>query len=360
MKFTSFLSGLIVLVLLLVVAAVLLLEKVEPSKIGVKQALWGGGGVVEHDYDMGFHLGITGYHKWHLLEKRTHFLTFSESTSNSSVASAVSQGEPALEIRTKDNNTATFDLTVTYRITEGKGHLLVKEGLKDVYRDRVRTTVESVMREELAQLSSEDIYSTEKRFEVAEATLPQLTQELAAFHVTPEHILIRAVNFPPSYESKLQEKQLTYQNRELATAQERVERQRAVTETREAEIEAAEKEMRGDWDKQLEALRATNEVLVAQVLAEAEVYDKSTRAKADADYETLVADGRLAVAKAEALRDELRNKALDTSGGRIYLAQQAAQNLSFDHVTLNSNDPSVPNILDVGALVDLLIGGDGN
>ena len=62
------------------------------------------------------------------------------------------------------------------------------------------------------------------------------------------------------------------------------------------------------------------------------------------------------IAKAEALRNELRNKALDTVGGRIYLAQQAAENLEFESVTLNSNDPRVPSIIDLGALTRLLIG----
>ncbi len=72
--------------------------------------------------------------------------------------------------------------------------------------------------------------------------------------------------------------------------------------------------------------------------SEAEVYSKTTRADAHATYEELIADGGLAIAKAEALRNELRNEALDTKGGRIYLARQAAENLQFEHVTLNSPD----------------------
>ena len=101
---------LIVIALILVAALKLLIEQVPVDKIGVKQALWGGSGVVEKDYDMGFHLGITGYHKWHLLDKRTHFLTFSDNGTRTNIG----QLKPALVIRTKDNNTANFDLTVTY------------------------------------------------------------------------------------------------------------------------------------------------------------------------------------------------------------------------------------------------------
>lgn len=327
-------------------------ERVPPATIGVKQTLWGGAGVVEEDYDTGFHLGITGYHKWYFLDRRTHFLTFTETGEDSSTGEI----KPPLVIRTKDNNTATFDLSVTYRIREGEGHLLVEQGLKQVYRQQVFETVQSVMREELARLSSEDIYSTDKRLEVARSALPKLEKELKAFYVKPDQVLIRAVRFTAPYEKKLQEKQLTYQKRLLAIAEEAVEKERAITETKEAEIEAAEKELRGDWDKRLEALRAENEVRIAEVLAEAEKYDKRVRAEADAEYETMVAEGNLAIAKAEALRNELRNKALDTLGGRIFLAQQAADNLQFDHVTLNSNDPNVPSVLDINALVKLLVG----
>ena len=338
--------------LLVVFGCVLFFERVPPASIGVKQMLWSGGGVVDQDFGMGFRLGISGYHRWHFLDKRTHFLTFADEGS----ATSIDQVKPPLVIRTKDNNTATFDLTVTYHIRPGEGYKLVKEGLKDVYRERVFTTVESVIREELAQLSSEDLYSSEKRLVIADEALPKLEAALSAFYVQPDQVLIRAVSFTAPYEIKLQEKQLTYQQRLLSRAQERVEQQRAITLTKEAEIVAAEKELRGDWDKRLESLRAVNEVEIATIEAEARVYDRSTRARADADYETAIAEGRLAVAKSEALRDELRNQALDTVGGRIWLAQQAAQNLRFDHVTLNSNDPSVPSILDVGELVRLLVG----
>ena len=184
---------------ILVLSAVCTLEKVPPATIAVRQALWGGGGVEANDYSMGFHLGITGYHKWHLLDKRTHFLTFSEDGKSSGVGTL----RPPLVIRTKDNNTANFDLTVTYRIIPGKGHELVRKGLKEIYRERVFKTVESVMREELAQLSSEDIYLTAERIRVTQAALPKLEQELENFYVRPDQILIRAIRFTDAYERKL-------------------------------------------------------------------------------------------------------------------------------------------------------------
>ena len=103
-------------------------------------------------------------------------------------------------------------------------------------------------------------------------------------------------------------------------------------------------------------VRSNNEVEIAKIEAEANVYDKRIRAEADAAFETSIANGKLAIEKAEALRNELRNKALDTKGGRIFLAQKAAENLEFESVTLNSNDPRVPSVIDIGAMVRLLVG----
>ncbi|MCP5024012.1 MAG: hypothetical protein GY930_19880 [bacterium] len=337
-----------------IVAAILfalLMESVPPAKIGVKLNQWGDG-VVDEDYDTGYHIGITGIHKWYLLDRTTHFLTFTDarSTRNSD------QERPSLEIRTRDGNTASIDATLTYRIADGEAHLLVAKGLRPVYRDRVISTVESVLREELAQLTSEDFYSTDIRMERAVATLPALTAALAPLHVTPEAILLRAVRFPAGYETRLQEKQLTHQQKLLAMALQKVEAAQQVTGSMEKEIEAAEKELRGTWDKQLQQKFSDNEVAIAQILGDAQLYDKSTRANALADYETMTSEGNLAIDKAEALRNELRNQALDTRGGSIFLAQQAAENLNIDSVILNSNDPSVPTILDLSELVKLLVG----
>lgn len=338
--------------LLAVFVIALFFERVPPATIGVKIAQWGGG-VVEHDYDAGFRVGITGYHRWIFLDKRTHFLSFSQTDEKYSPTQ-----RPNLDIRTKDNNQAYVDVTVTYRIRPGEGHQIIADGYRDSYRDRVTSTVESVLREELAQLGSEDFTSTEKRIARAKETLPILAQAMSPFHVEPLDILIRAVRFPDQYEVKLQQKQLTRQKALLARALELVEKQQQVTGVISKETEAMEKEKRATWDKLLQDQRSDNGISVAQILAEAEVYEKTTRSNADADNVTAIADGDLALARAEALRNELRNQALDTVGGRILLAMQAAENLQIGEVTLNSNDASVPSVLDIGEMVRLLLGAE--
>lgn len=343
--------GFVGLLVLAVIALNIVFVRIHPWEFGVKQNLLAKE-IVDKDFGTGFALRIPGVHQWHRIDRRTHFVTFAEQD----VRTALGTNRPALEIRTNDGNIATYDLSVTYKINEGSAHKIVKERRKDIYRERVLATVEAVMREELAQLASEQIFSTESRLVVAGIALERLREELDEFHCTPDQVLIRAVRFPKGYEDKLQEKQLTYQKLELADSQRKVEDQRALTETKAAEITAAEKELRGDWDKRLQTALSENEVAIAGIRAEANVYDQETRAKASAQYEISIATGTLAIEKAEALRNELRNRALDTKGGRIFLAQQAAENLEFESVTLNSNDPRIPSVIDISAMVKLLVG----
>ncbi len=362
MKFLKFLATAIVVFTLIGVISMGLIEKINPGEIGVKQNLWGHGGIDDEDHEPGFHLGVIGIHKWHRLDRRTHFLTFSSTDAVESgrgmfeVSANNSQRRPPLDIRTKDNNTAALDVTMTYRIIENEAWQIVKEGRQNAYLDRVVSTVQSVLREELAQLTPEDFVDTEVRLARADQTLPVLRDALKEWHIVPDLLLIRAVRFPDAYEQKLQDRQLKQQLTLLEKSKQAVEEALAKTGTIEKKTEADVKELVATWDKDLQEAQSTNNVKVAEVLGAAGEYDLRTRAEADASYETLVADGNLAVAKAEALRDELRNAALDTVGGRILQARDAAENLNFTSITLNSNDPSVPSVIDIDALVDILIG----
>ena len=359
LKVTAAALGALLLVMLFAGA---LVERIEPGEIGVRQNLWGDG-IVEEDFGAGFHLGILGMHAWHRLDRRTHFLTFSETEGRDRAsyapATANSMERPPLEIRTVDNNAASLDVTITYRIIEGQGHELVSTGQMGTYRERVASSVQGVLREELAKLRPEDFVDSDTRLQLVEETLPKLRASLAKFNVEPESLLIRAVRFPDKYEAELQRKQLQQQLSRLEEAKQRVEEALTVTGKISEETEALEKETRAEWDKRLQELASENEVKIAQVLGESRKYDARVRSEADAKYEELVAEGQLALERAEALRDELRNAALDTKGGRLYQARAAAENLVFETVTLNSNDPSIPSVIDIDALVDILVGREG-
>ncbi|MDE0961306.1 MAG: SPFH domain-containing protein [Planctomycetota bacterium] len=349
----------IALLVVAIVVTTFITEKIPPARIGVKQVVLGPSkGIVEQDHYTGLVLGISGYHRWHLLPRQTHFLHFTSSKGwrESKLARGIEDWQPAIQLRTNDGNTIGLDVTVTYRIREGEAYMIIKDGLKAAYRERVRASVIGTLREELAQLTSEDLQITDKRLKRAEATLKVLKDELAIFHVVPENLFIRKVKFPAQYEIKLQEKQLLRQESQLESAlteQARVE-QDVKTETR--KIAAAALAAEKDWDRKIQEQKSNYQVQIAQINAEAYLYAQTTIAEGEAERDIAEARGNLALEKAGALRDSLRNTALDSEGGRILLALEAVKNLQIPEVILNSDDPAVPMLLDLSKMTRLLVG----
>ncbi len=361
----------VLLAILLLVPLVIgvVFERVPAAAYGVRTAKWGGG-VEPKDYTMGIRLGVTGIHRWDFLPRQTHFLHFSERGAPVARSSlplwSPRSGEPVVEdwdealvIRTKDNNTVTLDVSVPYRILEGHAHLIVAEGLKLIYRERVESQVKDVLRQELAALSSEELQSTEIRLARAREILGPLKQQLHAFHVEPEAILVRRVAFPKQYEERLQEKQFLNQKAKLDIALTIQAKAEQDVEQIRRQIAAAEVKRTREWEKRAQEQRSDYQVLIQQIQSEAGVYEARTRAEGEAERQIAEAEGKLEIERAAALRDELRNQALSSTGGRILLALDAVQNLNIPEVTLNSNDPAVPMLLDLGAMTRLLVGQGG-
>ncbi len=332
----------------------LVLKRVPPATIGVKQNSWAGG-IIEADYATGFHLGVSGYHKWHFLPARTHFLHFNDHGGLRTTSETDNWSAP-LEIRTTDNNVVTIELSVPYHIVDGGAFQIVQDGLKSSYRERVRSVISSVLRNELPKLTSEDLQLTEVRLDRVLQTVPVMNTELKDLYCEVETILIRRLRFQSEYEEKLQDKQYLRQKALLDTAQTRVAEEEKVVNLIEKQIVAAELTLNQGWDKRIQEKTSEYDVMIAGIEAEAAVYESQTRAEGEAERVILEADGQLALDRAEALRDELRTAALNSEGGRILLGLDAAENLRIEKVTLNSDDPAVPNILDLGQLTKMLVG----
>jgi hypothetical protein len=345
---------LIIILILIPLLFTILIKRVPPATIGVKQNQWAGAGIVASDYPTGFHIGVSGVHKWYFLPAKTHFLHFN-ANSDARMGSTDDWAVP-LEIRTTDNNVVTFELSISYRIRAEEAHLIVDEGMQHDYRDRVRSTVTAVLRSELPLLTSEDLQDTDVRLQRVEATLPVLNKDLEEFHCVADSILIRRLRFQADYEEKLQEKQYLRQKALLDTAETGVAEEEKTVNLIEKQIVAAELTLVQDWDKRVQEKKSEYDVLIATIVADAEVYAAEVRAEGKAEAVISEANGRLALEKSEALRNELRTAALNSEGGRILLGLEAAQNLNIPTVTLNSDDPAVPMILDLGQLTRMLVG----
>ncbi|NVB39781.1 SPFH domain-containing protein [Pseudenhygromyxa sp. WMMC2535] len=199
--------------LVLLVIRGLLIANVELGEVGVRRS--NVAGVVEQDLDPGWQLEVIGLHKIVTLPGTYQFLDF--------------LGNDALEIRTKDNNIVTLDISVPYRIRPGEAWEIVSAGNhvsdgQSGYRFQrlTRETTVGVLRQHLADLQSSDFYDTDRRNAVSDAALDVLNEQLAALHVEADAILMRAVFFRDEYESQLLQIQLNAQNKLLDGARKEV------------------------------------------------------------------------------------------------------------------------------------------
>ncbi len=343
------------IVVLIPIIFSLLFMRIPPSTIGVKQSMWGGG-IVKEDFPTGFHLGISGYHKWHLLPAKTHFVHFASSRVSGGADSVTNQWAAPLKPRTKDNNVVTIDVSVAYQIKQSEAHRIVEVGAQAQYRDRVRSKIQGTLLSQLAQLTSEDFQSTEKRLQRSMEAIPVLNDVIAEYFCEVKYVLIRRISFPQEYESKLQDKQYLRQMANLDGALTLQAEGEKKVNMIDKQIGAEEKSLTESWNKRLQEKKSEYEVIIAQIDADAEVYASTTRAEGEKQRVVAEANGKLALEKAEALRNELRTAALNTEGGDILLGLVAAENLQLPKVTLNSDDPAVPTILNLDELTKMLVG----
>ena len=203
----------VVAFLALLVVRGMLVTNVSLGKVGVRRS--NVGGVVDKDLDPGWRLDVVGLHKIIELPSTYEFLDFLDNE--------------ALEIRTKDNNIVSLDISVPYRITPGTAWEIVSAGnhVEDGqgnfrFQRLTRETTVGVLRQHLADLQSSDFYDTDRRNEVADRALAVLNEELAPLHVEANAILMRAVFFRAEYEKQLLQIQLNAQNKLLDGARKEV------------------------------------------------------------------------------------------------------------------------------------------
>jgi hypothetical protein len=169
-------------------------------------------------------------------------------------------------------------------------------------------------------------------------------------------VLLTQVWFGPEYEKKLQAKQLSAQQDLLRTASLEVEDRRARIQDLDQEIDRALKVSAASWNERIARRAAEGKSEIAGVKSATKAYDRARRAQAETDRDREILEGERVAARAEALKDSLVRRALALSGGRIWLAEKAADNLNIRQVSLDSRDPRVPSPLDLDGMVKLLIG----
>lgn len=319
---------------------------IEPSQIGVRQTLTGG--VVEEDFTQERVMDLPLFHTIHYLPRDIQFLHYLRSQNS------------ALSLRTKGNNDIFVDVSVQYRIIEGSGYKIVREGIQNSLRAKVDSACQGFLREHLGQLTNEDVQKPRKKEAIAASAVEPLNKILSQYHVKVVAVNLRAVQFSPKYEAKLMEKQIFVVQGELDTAKENESAAIQATDTVLKGIERDKKIEAQAWRAKSEAIRTkyqvglperlgtdeTGEVItlppfigIAAINAAAIKYDQEARARADALCKKAAATGNLAEANARALGERLKAQALATPAGETYVAIQAARAFQLGDVQLNSANP---------------------
>jgi hypothetical protein len=324
------------------------LQRVEAGTIGVKQVNFGGGGIVHEDYPSGLHFGIKGLHSWHEIDGRTQMISYGWSA------------EPAdaehLKVRTADGNYVRIGVAVPFRVIRGDAYKLVEDGLKSTYRKRVQTSIEKILTTEFGRLTTEQFWDPESRAACITAALPSLNRELNTLHVEALDILVENFRFNPEYEDRLQQVQLGAVKKIVDQTKAAVDVEQRKIDTALREIERAESDLTLELKKGIDTENDAGRTRIEAKFAEARYYDQTRKAQASMEYDRLVAEGERRVAQVEQLRIAAENQGYGSRGGRLLLARLAAENLKIKQVTLNSNDPRSPSVLDMDALVALLVG----
>jgi len=375
--------------------------RVDPGLVGVRRSA--AAGVVPEDLGPGWRLRVPAYHKIIYLPSTYFFLDYTSDDKGP---------QEALEIRTKDNNTVTIDVSVPVRIKPGHAHKLVatgnhiKDGGRYRYQRLAEQTAVSVLREELANLDSDGFYSTERRLAISEKSLELLNKHLGELHLEAQAVLIRAVRFRPEYERQLGQIQLNEQNKLLDHARERVaaEQQKFDNYSQGTAALAAAREQ--DWIKRQAELERAYQVGVLDVTdptpgaaraklvtltaeqitglrtqaaglfglddpasvsdayligikniqAETLEYKNRVNAEADAVAGRLEAEGTAMVARVQGEYEAKLNALLNSPGGRAYVAWQAADNVTFAKKLTFHSQEGLPPVLRLRRFAEQFMG----
>jgi regulator of protease activity HflC (stomatin/prohibitin superfamily) len=248
-------------------------------------------------------------------------------------------GADDLKIQAKGGLTVSCDITLKYRIMPDKSHAMFQQlGSGDKYKTTVRTQTENTCIDIFGQLTPEEFYNPQRRFEVTAEAQKQLTAHLKKHFIEVIDLLIRDITFSDQLEDKILKEKIATQEVLLNKFENLAELERGKV----AEIEAQTRKKVAIIQQELVSekvtLQATNDAKIARIQANAKLYSTKKEAEADLVAAQLKAKGDLLIKKAEALGEKLRNDAMKGVGGSTIVALEAARNINLSNITVSTLD----------------------
>ncbi|MDH5673583.1 MAG: SPFH domain-containing protein [Myxococcales bacterium] len=374
-----------------------LLTEVEAGTVGVRYN--NAFGLHKQDLKPGFHLEVSGLHRVWRLPSNYLQIRYTQ--------------QDVFSIRTKDNNTVQVDVSIPYRIKPGQAWKVMDAGNHlpagpGIYRFQrfAEETATSVLRENLAQLRSEDFYHTDRRLEVANQALKTLNKKLAPYHLEARTVLVRATYFRSEYETQLAKIQFNEQQKLLDGAKRAVAEKQQDLDNFEQQTNAMISAKEQDWAQRianldrayqvgfidtgvdrtpgaarakLGTLDATERDALEQqasdvfsvgrdriteahllgiknVQAETTEYTQRVVAEADSISNRLTAEGQAKVATLRGAYEARVNQLLGSPAGRAYVAYNVADKVGFAKTLTFQSDDGIPSVLRLGDFARQLMG----
>ncbi len=325
------------------------------GQVGVRiqqYGLFGEKGVVKKDFGPGWHRKLGPIDKWELFDSTVQTLEMTREPNRGDARSV-----DDVKVQSADGYAISLDVTIKYRIASGKANQLYRKlGAGSKYKTIVRNEAQSACMGAFGTMKTEDFYNPDRRRKAANDVREMLVKTLGSKNINVIDVLIRSVAFDPEYENKIRQKKLADQSVELNISMAAAERMSGKTQVIEAETSKLVLLVEKEKEAELISMKAETDLQIATIRANAGRYVTEKEADADLINAQKGAEGLLKVRVAEAAGEKLRNEAMQGSGGNIFVALEAAQNLNITSVEVSTVDL---DFLDLDAMAEKLGAGSG-
>ncbi|MCO4745458.1 MAG: prohibitin family protein [Proteobacteria bacterium] len=279
----------------------------ESTEVGVRTNKWSplaARGVVDDIYPQGgTYFFFRPLSDWHVFDVGLQNLEMLRESGEGSRT-----GDDSLRFKTVDGNDISVNVTIAWTIEPQQAPYLLRfvgSSTREVEEKLVRPVSRTVVRDVLNQLTSEEYYRAERRFEMGEAAMLRLNAVLNSEGVLVENVLLGEHRFNTTYEQTIRDKKVAEQEASRLTSE-----TRAAVEEMARDLERA----KGGVGQKIEEARG--EASKRQLDADALYFERQQQAEA------ILSEKQ---ARAEGLTE--RARAMSGSGGRAMVKLKIAEAL---------------------------------
>ncbi len=273
-------------------------------------------GVMTEIYPQGqTHVFLRSFSNWHVYDVGLQNLEMTREAGE-----GARQGDDSVRFKTIDGNDISVNVTIAWSIQPDRTPYVLQfvgSSTDEVADKFVRPVSRTMVRDVLNQLTSEEYYKADRRFQAAEEAKARLNKVMEREGVSVEQVLLGEHKFNQTYEQIIRDKKVAEQ-----------EASRLGSET-----EAAAEEMKRD----LERAKGT----VSKAIEEAMGDSQKRTLEADAIYFEREQQARAILAEKRARAEGLtaRARALSGSGGRNMVKIEVAKALKGKDILFMPSGP---------------------